>query len=266
MTDLIDTHIHLNFLASPHAQLAEARQAGVGAWVVPGTTPRRWPELMAMVAANPGAWGAPGVHPMAAAEWRPEEHAPVLRRLADDPRLVAIGEVGLDRKAAVSPTLQEELFVAMIRLARELDRPLLLHARGGTDRLLELLRREEAQRIGGICHAFNGSLDTARALAELGFVLGIGGVVTFAGARRLPELVQQVPAEWLVLETDAPDLPPEPYRGSDNRAAWLPLVAARVAALRGWSLAETARITTDNACRALRRPLTRRPEPKSGNA
>lgn len=254
----VDTHIHLDCLSAAATALSEARRAGVEAWVVPGTTPDRWQRVMEVVAACPGAYAAPGIHPMAAGAWRAEADRAQLRRLAADAKMIAIGEVGLDRLVDVPWALQEEVFIAMIRLARELDRPLLLHARRGTDRLLELLRREKADQVGGIFHAFSGSPETARAVIDLGFALGIGGVVTYAQARRLPEVVCQVPEAWLVLETDAPDLAPEPHRGEENRPAYLPLIAARVAELRGWSLAETARMTTANACRILRIPQPER--------
>jgi len=254
MTLFVDSHIHLDGLSAPAAMLHDARQAGIGAWVVPGTTAEGWAALLAAVAACPGAYAAPGIHPLAAEAWRPEEHLTQLRALAAEPCVVAIGEVGLDRLVAVPWARQEEVFVAMIRLALDLDLPLLLHARQATGRLLELLRRERAERVGGIFHAFSGSRETADELINLGFALGIGGVVTFPQARRLPEVICQVPPEWLVLETDAPDLAPEPYRGQENRPAYLPLIARRVAALRGWSLAETARITTANVCRLLRIP------------
>jgi TatD DNase family protein len=101
-------------------------------------------------------------------------------------------------------------------------------------------------------HAFSGSLETALDGIRLGFAIGIGGTVTYPNARRLPEVVKMVPAEWLVIETDAPDLAPHPHRGETNRPAWLPLVARRVAELRGWSEAEMARITTENARRILK--------------
>jgi TatD DNase family protein len=120
--------------------------------------------------------------------------------------------------------------------------------------LLEVLRSERAAQVGGIAHAFSGSLETARHFIDLGFALGIGGVATFPAARRLHEVVRSVPAEWLVLETDAPDLPPHPHRGEANRPEWLALVAARVAALRGWTADETARITSANARRVLQLP------------
>ena len=254
---LVDTHIHLDYLAELPQALAAARRDGIGAWVVPGVEPDRWPQLMAAVAATPGAWAAPGVHPAAAGAWR-RELAGTLRQLAAGEHTVAIGEVGLDHRAGPAPEIQEEVFRDMIRLARTTGRPLLLHCRGATGRLLAILQRERAAEVGGIAHAFSGSLETAGQLIDLGFALGIGGVVTFPEARRLAEVVRRVPDEWLVLESDAPDLPPHPHRGDANRPEWLTLIAARVAALRGWSLAETALITTANARRVLR--LTPSPE------
>jgi TatD DNase family protein len=253
---LIDTHIHLDYLENRPEAVAAARAGGIGGWVVPGVEPARWPQLLATVVATPGAWAAPGVHPQAAGNWQPGL-AGKLRQWAADPRTAAIGEVGLDRQCGPALTIQEEVFRQMIGIARDTGRPLLLHCRGATGRLLEVLRSERAAEVGGIAHAFSGSLDTARQLIDLGFALGIGGVATFPEARRLHEVVRSVPAEWLVLETDAPDLPPHPHRGEVNRPEWLTLVAARVAALRGWTLAETALVTAANTRRVLRLP---RPE------
>jgi TatD DNase family protein len=250
---LIDTHIHLDYLENVPETLAAARTCGIGGWVVPGVEPARWPQLLSTVGTTPGAWAAPGVHPQAAASWQPGL-AGELRQWAAAPRTVAIGEVGLDRQAGPDLVIQEEVFRQMIRIARDTGKPLLLHCRGATGRLLEVLRSERAAQVGGIAHAFSGSLETARHFIDMGFALGIGGVATFPTARRLHEVVRSVPAEWLALETDAPDLPPHPHRGEANRPEWLTLVAARVAALRGWTEAETARITSANARRVLQLP------------
>ena len=247
---LIDSHIHLDYLSDVPQALAAARACGIGGWVVPGVDPRRWPQLLAAVAATPGAWAAPGVHPQAAANWQPGL-ANELYQLMANPQSVAIGEVGLDRQAGPAPAIQEEVFRQMIRIARDRGKPLLLHCRGATGRLLEVLRDERAAAVGGIAHAFSGSLETARLFIDLGFALGIGGAVTFPAARRLHEVVRRVPAEWLVLESDAPDLPPHPHRGEANRPEWLTLIATRVAELRDWTVDETARITSANTRRVL---------------
>lgn len=253
MTRYIDTHIHLDRLEQPDLQLNDAENAGVAAWVVPGVSPEGWPEVMATTTLHPRVYAAPGIHPQAAGMYQ-KGHLDELRQMLTKDKVVAIGEVGLDRQVQVPWQTQEELFIEMIRLARELEKPLLIHDRRSTDRILELLKREGYGQTGGIFHAFSGSIETARRIIDMGFLLGISGVVTFQNARRLPEVVREVPAETLVLETDAPDMTPEPYRGDLNRPAYLTLIAREVAALRGWSLEETAQQTTANACRALGLP------------
>ncbi len=226
---------------------------GVGAWVVPGVSPDHWPELMSIAERHASVYAAPGIHPQEADSCH-GLHLKKLRLLLEHPKTVALGEVGLDRQIKSSWQRQEKVFIQMIRLAQEMDKPLLIHARRCNDRVMQLLQQEDAGRIGGIFHAFSGSLETACKVIDMGFLLGIGGVVTFPSAKRLPEVIRGVSAEALVLETDAPDMTPAPYRGQPNRPAYLGLVAERVAALRGWSLEETARITTANACSLLRLP------------
>ena len=248
-----DTHIHLDALAEPVAAVAAAQRLGVAGFVVPAVAPGAWTDLLATVRRCPASRAALGVHPLAAEQWRSEQGAELLS-LAAAAEVIAIGEVGLDRQASAAAATQEQLLRTMIQLARRLELPLLLHCRQATGRLLELLQEEGAGAVGGIWHAFNGSLETAHQLIELGFALGIGGVLTYPEARRLSEVARAVSADWLVLETDAPDLTPHPHRGEPNQPAWLPLIGARLAELRGWTLAETAALTTANARRVLRLP------------
>ena len=250
MTHYIDTHIHLDLLEEPALLLQKAEQAGVGAWIVPGVAPEQWSQVLATTALHEQVYLAPGIHPQAAGNFQ-KAHLDKLRQLLTHERAVAIGEVGLDRQLDISWQQQEELFIAMIRLAREMEKPLLVHTRRSTERILELLQREGGDQVGGIFHAFSGSLETARKIIGLGFLLGVGGVVTLQTARRLPEVIREVPAEALVLETDAPYMAPEQHRGQPNRPAYLELIARQVASLRDWTLAETAQQTTQNACRVL---------------
>lgn len=250
MTPLFDTHIHLDFLPDLPAALARADAAGIGRFLVPGVSPEQCRRLPELTAESDGILIAPGLHPLHAGEWS-EPFAAELERLLEHPRAVALGEVGLDRNSSSPAVDQERLLRRLIGLARNLGKPLLIHQRRAIGRLLEILRQERAECVGGILHAFSGSLESARQAIDLGFALGIGGVVTYPQNRRVPELVRQLPADWLVLETDAPDLPPHPYRDRSNQPEYLTLIAARVAELRGWNRAETARITSGNAARIL---------------
>jgi TatD DNase family protein len=252
---LFDTHVHLDVSPLNEAlevEVLRARQAGIGHFIVPGVGRAGWARLLAVVQTVDNAWAAPGLHPLAAGEWCLECERELVRLLGE-PKVVAIGEIGLDALLpAPSLAVQEQAFRAQLRLAIAAGRPVLIHCRQATGRLLEILREEGAEQVGGIFHAFSGSLETALQGIRLGFAIGVGGTVTYPNARRLPQVVREVPAEWLVLETDAPDLAPHPHRGEVNHPAWLPLVARQVAELRGWSLEKTTRITTENAKRILK--------------
>ena len=258
---LFDTHVHLDadcLRGNLDRETRRALQSGVGNFLIPGVRREGWPLLFSAARDVPGALVAPGLHPLAAAEWN-EEAAAELTDLFSDSLTVAVGEIGLDAFID-SPGLevQEAAFRAQLRLAVEAQLPVLIHCRRATGKLLNILREEKAGRIGGILHAFSGSIETAREAIRLGFVLGFGGPLTYPNARRIPEVLRQVPQEAIVLETDAPDLPPHPRRGEPNSPANLPLIARRVAEVRGWSEEETARITTENAERVLKINTVRR--------
>lgn len=255
---LFDTHVHLDRLprGTDFAQEArEARNAGIGRFLVPGVFPEGWEKLLTVSTSVCGAFAAPGAHPLAAGQWN-RNTAMRLENLLSHRAVVALGEIGLDGSPDMPPAdLQERAFREQIRLAKQAGLPILLHCRKATGRLLDILRQEDAARIGGIWHGFSGSIETARAAIGLGFGLAFGGPLTWPGARRAPQVLQAVPHEWIVLESDAPDLAPHPHRGETNRPVYLTLIARRVAELRGWNLEETGRITTGNACRMLGLPL-----------
>lgn len=252
---LFDTHVHLD--ASPlcenlEEEVRRAREVQVRRFVVPGVRRQGWPALMECVRSVAGAVAAPGLHPLAAGEWN-DEAAARLSVLLSDPLSMAVGEIGLDALVpAPSPEVQERAFRGQLRLAIEAGLPVLIHCRRATGRLMEILREENAQRVGGIFHAFSGSVETALEGVKLGFALGFGGPLTYPNARRVREVLRRVPQEAIVVETDAPDLSPHPLRGEANRPANLPLIARKVAEVRGWSMEETARITSANAARVLK--------------
>lgn len=252
--DLFDTHVHLDRLPEgldPATEIRRAQEQGIDRFLLPGVEPQHWQRLVQMASDLPGCLAAPGVHPLAAESWN-KDTANRLLSLLDNPQVVAIGEIGLDGYLEQpAAEIQEQALRGQLRLARQAGRPVLLHCRKATGRLLDILHQEQAADCGGIWHAFSGSLDTARAAIKLNFAIAFGGPLTWPTVRRGPAVLQNLPAEWIVLESDAPDLAPHPHREETNRPAYLSLIAERVAALRGWSLEETARITTANACRVL---------------
>ncbi len=251
---LFDTHIHLDRFAAGFdldAARAAARAAGVSRFLVPGVERRGWPAIRALAGATEGCLAAYGLHPLAAGEWGVETRDE-LQLYLREAQGVAVGEIGLDRFVDVPIETQEAAFRGQLRVAVELALPVLIHCRRMPGRVLELLAEEKADRVGGIMHAFGGSWPTARQAVDLGFVLSFGGPVTYPEARRAVEVLQRLPDDAIVVETDAPDLAPHPHRGETNRPAWLVPVLDRVAEIRGWSRERAAEITTANARRVLR--------------
>ncbi len=266
----IDSHCHLDaseFNADRAAQRQQARAAGVALCVLPAVHAPNWAEVRALAHQHGDAY-ALGIHPLYVPQATDADLAALdvaLHAHRDDPRLVAVGEIGLDFfvPELCTPAMrqrQEHLYRAQLQLARRHSLPVILHVRRSADRLLKHLR--EVGTAGGIAHAFNGSLQQAQAFVALGFVLGFGGALTFDRALQLRRLAAELPLSALVVETDAPDIPPHwLYRTAQARADGsaqgrnspleLPRIAGELATLRGLSASEVAQATTANALRAL---------------
>jgi TatD DNase family protein len=259
MIELFDTHIHLDRLPPGDlpGDVEQARQQGITSFLIPGITPSHWDHMTALAGEHAGVFLAPGVHPLAAELWSPQVEEQLVQLLAH-PAVVAIGEIGLDSKLSVPQELQEKVFRAQLRLAVAAGRPLLLHCRGRLARCFEIFREEQGPRVGGILHAFSGSVEMAKVALRLNLALGFGGGLTRPEARRAPEVLRSLPATTFVLESDAPDQSPKPHRHERNRPQWLAFVASRCAELRQCSLEEVATQTTTNARRILNltAPLT----------
>jgi TatD DNase family protein len=247
---LVDTHAHLHdaaFDGDRAAVLARARAAGVGAFLTIGTDVPTSEAAVALAAAEPDVYAAVGIHPHDAAT----ADAAALERIAElarAPKVVAIGELGLDYYRDLSPRdAQRTALVAQLRLARRAGKPVLLHCREAHADLLDLCCSEDVAAGGGILHCFSGDLAVARRGLDLGLLISIAGPVTYPSARRLADVVRGLPLDRLVVETDCPYLPPQPWRGQRNEPAYLPVTAARVAELLGRPAATVARQTTANA-------------------
>ncbi|WP_377156831.1 TatD family hydrolase [Roseateles sp. UC29_93] len=263
-----DTHCHLDaseFDADRDAVVARAVAAGVSQIVIPAVVAGNFESVRALAHAH-GVSYALGIHPLYVMHARDEDLGRLDRMLAecrDDPRLVGIGEIGLDFFVKdLDAATQQHFYVEQLKLAKRHGLPVILHVRRSADQLLGGLRRIGVQ-TGGIGHAFNGSRQQADAFIDLGFKLGFGGTLTFDRSLQIRRLAEELPAEALVLETDAPDIPPHwLYRTAEERAAGatsrnepgeLPRIGAVLAGLRGWTLEEAAEITGRNARTALPR-------------
>ncbi len=255
---LFDSHCHLDapeFDADRDAVLARARAAGVRVQLVPAVRAADWPALAALAARNPDLIPAYGLHPMYLEEHRPADLDALAERLAAG-GVRAIGECGLDYFVdGLDRAAQQSYFEAQVELARDYDLPLIVHARRAVDAVLATVRR--IGRVRGIVHSFGGSIEQAVQLARAGFLIGIGGPVTYERARRLHALVRALPLAQLVVETDAPDQPPAGHRGQRNEPAYLSDVVTALANLRGVDPAAVAAATARNVHELLRLPVPR---------
>ncbi len=249
---LVDSHCHLDRLdLEPYGEsgmdgvLAEAHEQGVELFLCVSINMENVSEVKALAHRYENVYATVGVHPN-----DEEEHEPAvdeLVELARDERVLAIGETGLDYfRSEGDLEWQRERFRRHISAAKRLNKPLIIHSREAREDTLRLLQEEGADAVGGIMHCFVEDWVTAERAMELGFYISFSGIVTFNSARELKEVAKRVPAERLLVETDAPYLAPVPHRGKPNRPAWVRQVAEHVAELRGVGVEALAAQTTAN--------------------
>lgn len=241
-----DSHCHLT-MSNAEANLAAARAAGVRGFVVPGTNLKDAPQAVAIAQQNEDVWSAVGFHPHDAKDCDDAAFAEIAR-LAREDRVVAVGEVGLDYHYMHSDRdTQRAVFERHIALAKELDKPIIVHNRESTDDMVEILSRGGAR---GILHSYTESLDVARRFVDLGYFISFSGIVTFRNADPLREVARGLPHDRVLIETDTPYLAPVPYRGRDNEPAYVIKIAELLAKLWGVSVERVAEQTTSNFERA----------------
>jgi TatD DNase family protein len=252
---LIDTHCHLDgeyFPEGADETLARARSAGVTGFVCigVGSLPQTQAAL-ALAARRPDVWATVGVHPHDAASCDAELEGQLVR-LASSPRVVAIGEIGLDFHYDHSPReQQQQVFRRFIQLARERKLPIVVHTRSAPEETLQILAEENARDVGGLIHCFSENKAFATRALDLGFDLSFSGIVTFKSARDIQEVAAWAPAERILVETDSPYLAPIPLRGKRCEPAYVLHTARFVAGLRGIPLEQLAQLTSENALRRL---------------
>jgi TatD DNase family protein len=252
----VDSHCHLSFpeLSSDIDGVVERMAAaGVSAALNVCVTLEEFPRVLALAKRFPNVVCSVGVHPDYPAgggeEGAPLEEPDVdtLVRLAAEPKVVAVGETGLDYYRLKEPLdWQRERFRTHIRAARRCSKPLIVHTRAAAADTLRLMREEGAGDAGGVMHCFTETWDVARAALDLGFYISFSGIVTFKSATELQEVAAKVPLDRLLIETDSPYLAPVPYRGRPNEPAYVPYIAAKIASLRGMEKEEIARASTRN--------------------
>jgi len=248
---LFDTHAHIDgkdFLPDFDAMLQRAEAAGVSRIIAIGGDIESSRRACDLARVHDGIFSSVGVHPHDAARVT-ENCYDIIRRLAvENPKNVAIGEIGLDFYRDRSPRdVQEAVFRRFLIMSAELSLPAVIHDRDAHEQILRILREEKRRGIRGVLHCFSGDLNLARECVDLGFLISIPGTVTFPSSEQLREVVRGIPADSLLLETDCPYLAPVPFRGKRNEPAHLRITAEKVAELKGLTLEDVARITTRNA-------------------
>lgn len=245
---LVDSHCHLDFpelrdrLPEIQARMAEL---GVGAALCAGVTLERFPAMLAIAEQYENIYASVGVHPDE--QSGREASADELVQLAAHPKVVAIGETGLDYyRLTGDMTWQQDRFRTHISAARSCGKPLIIHTRSAAEDTLRILSEESAGDIGGVFHCFTEDGETAKAALDLGFHVSFSGIVTFKNATALKDVARMVPLDRLLVETDAPYLAPVPYRGKTNEPGYVRYVAEEVAQLKGISFDQFAQATTEN--------------------
>ncbi len=249
---IVDSHCHLNMLPEDKVGnidevLATAQELGVERILCVAINPPQWQEVLQIADKYPQVYAAIGVHPC-------EDKSVVVTdeeiiAAASHPKVLAIGEVGLDYfhfEGEADMNWQHERFKQHIRLAKQLDKPLIIHTRNSTDDCLTILEQEGAEEVKGIMHCFVEDMTIAQRAMDIGFYISFSGIVTFKNAKELKEVAKQVPLNRILVETDAPYLAPVPYRGKTNQPGYTCYVAQEIADLKEMSLEEVAKATTDN--------------------
>lgn len=245
---LVDSHCHLNF-PELIADIDAVRQAmadnAVNHALCISVTLGEFPQVLAIAEAYDNIYASVGVHP----DYEDEGEVAVekLVKLADHPKVIAIGETGLDYfRLTGDLEWQRDRFRNHIRAAIEAGKPLIIHTRAAAEDTIRIMREEQAQRVGGVMHCFTESIEVARQAIELGFYISFSGIVTFKNATQLKEVAKLVPLDRMLVETDSPYLAPVPYRGKTNQPAYVKYVAEEVAMLRGIPFETLAKATTSN--------------------
>lgn len=249
----IDSHCHLDHpaLASRLDDvLASARAVGVERFIIPGVTPEKWQEIARLASTTEGISAAFGLHPMFADLYEGRLLEELVRYAAD---AIAIGEIGLDYALhEISRDAQKTAFRGQLRLAVRMGLPVIIHCRRAFEDLIRILREEHVREVGGVMHAYSGSVELAHMLIEEKLLISLSGTITYRNAVKSPLIASRIALEHLLLETDSPDLAPEPHRGKVNEPAFLLETARMVAAVKGVEVDEVARVTTCNAERLFR--------------
>ena len=247
---LFDTHVHLNadqYQDDVTEVIERALASGVSRMVVVGFDRSTINRAIELAEAYDFLYASVGWHPVDAIDMKAADLV-CLEELSAHPKVVALGEMGLDYYWDKSPKeIQKEVFRNQIRLAKKVNLPIIIHNRDATADIVAILKEEKAETVGGIMHCFSGSVEIAKECVQMNFYISLGGPVTFKNAKQPKKVAEEIPLDRLLIETDCPYLTPHPYRGKRNEPSYVKLVAEEISKIKGVSFEEVSRITTENA-------------------
>ena len=247
---IFESHAHYDdeaFDEDREALLGSLQEHGIGTVINVGASLTSCRSTMELAEKHPFIYAAIGVHPSDTGELT-EESIAWMEGLCRNPKVVAVGEIGLDYHwPDPSVDIQKKWFVEQLGMARRTHLPVIIHSREAAKDTLDIMQGEKAEEIGGVIHCYSYTKEMAREYLQMGFYFGIGGVITFKNSRKLREAVEYIPVDRILLETDSPYLSPEPYRGKRNSSLHLPYVAEAIAQIKGMTAQEIITITENNA-------------------
>ena len=250
MNIFIDTHSHIDFedfTDNMDGLLAKCKEVGVEKIIIPGVTLEDTKRVINLAEKYPELYATVGIHPSEAKTWTDKSYEK-LKAFAQNPKVVAIGEIGLDYywdKSFVD--IQKEILIQQIELAKEIKKPIVIHDRDAHLDTFNILKNTNAKDVGVVLHCFSGSVEFMQECIKEGFYISLGGVTTFKNAIKAKEVAEKIPLDRLLLETDAPYLTPVPHRGETNYPYYIPIIAQQIASLKSISIEEVATATTQNA-------------------
>ncbi len=245
----IDNHCHLfhEYFPSYDDYINKANNVNVTKIIVSGTDKKSNQEVLSLISKYEGVYGSIGFHPNELEDLDETSFALLESQLKTNKKIVGIGEIGLDyHYPDTNKEKQKKFFIYQLELANKYNLPVVIHSRDATSDTISLLR-EHLPNKRGVIHCFSGSLESANEYIKMGFFIGVGGVSTFKNANNIINVIKNISLHKILLETDAPYLTPEPYRGTPNYSAYIPIIADKIASIKGLSLEEVAEITTANS-------------------
>ncbi len=250
MNNFIDTHAHLDFEEFQDnfdEMIQQCKLSGIENMIIPGVTEGDTVRIVKLIEKYDNLYGAVGIHPSEAKNWN-ENSYDYFKNIAKHKKIKAIGEIGLDYYWDKSfNDVQKQTFIKQIELAKEINKPIIIHNREAHQDTFDILKETNAKEIGVVMHCFSGSIEFMKKCIKEGFYIALGGVVTFKNAIKPKEIAKEIPLDFLLLETDSPYLTPEPNRGKTNYPYYIPLIAEEIAKIKGISIEEIAKQTTQNA-------------------